>query len=501
MMAAHVPSNLPSFILHGLCMEDAYTKLDKEIAQLQERLCSLRTLRNSLAPISKVPTELLSKMFSHTQDRTGSSFPDEVNFDTRFFLSWVCRHWRFTALATPSLWNIISMKNRETPIHMDFAKEFILRSRKSDLSVNLSRPTLEVLNAFVPEMHRVQHLRVLHLQPDLEFDALLIQAAPVLASLELLESSIPVEPMSGVHPQLQSLIVTGLDFVTPSELITPVLTRLHIAKSGYVVDVGYLLGILPSLQNLMELVLVQSFNNDDTTATSPSERICLPELQTLSIVDDKASTMFHFLEGLDLPHTAITLTWPEEVDATGMSMDSFGAKLGEYVANISIPIRHVKLERIFPNFILDFSSTPSQHRYSCRFPTQELDSEDTDFFVGHSFRLDDLETIYTNDVFTSLPWLTKLRSVTLDGESAMEQFLGMCEWRPKKGKKKPFPALKELTICHIKDADLHGLDKVLASRFKAKMGLDKLVFSECPDVDVNKFRDFSKVISNQMLKS
>ncbi|TFK59942.1 hypothetical protein BDN72DRAFT_748754, partial [Pluteus cervinus] len=93
-----------SFDINGLTLEEVYRELDSEISQLQDRLCSLRTFRNSLPPISKIPMELLSKIFHHSQEDDSSPFSDDVDIRTRFFISWVCRHWRETALITPSLW-------------------------------------------------------------------------------------------------------------------------------------------------------------------------------------------------------------------------------------------------------------------------------------------------------------------------------------------------------------------------------------------------------------
>ncbi|TFK60886.1 hypothetical protein BDN72DRAFT_751234, partial [Pluteus cervinus] len=71
-------------------------------------LCSLRTLRNSLAPVSQIPTELLSKIFVHSQDCGDISIVGEIDLTTRLPISWVCRHWREIALATPALWTVIA---------------------------------------------------------------------------------------------------------------------------------------------------------------------------------------------------------------------------------------------------------------------------------------------------------------------------------------------------------------------------------------------------------
>ncbi|TFK60884.1 hypothetical protein BDN72DRAFT_778851, partial [Pluteus cervinus] len=141
-MTPSTPSGSP-FIsrFQGLSLEDAYHKLDAEIDQLQERLCSLRTFRNTLPPISQIPTEILSRIFFHSQKDNTPAFPDDVDAKTRFFVSWVCRHWRSTALATPGLWTAISKKSRDVSIQVDFARKLLLRSRNLGLAINLCKPS------------------------------------------------------------------------------------------------------------------------------------------------------------------------------------------------------------------------------------------------------------------------------------------------------------------------------------------------------------------------
>ncbi|TFK73679.1 hypothetical protein BDN72DRAFT_743536, partial [Pluteus cervinus] len=101
---AYSSSTIHPFSLYGLTTEEAYRKLDAEIAKTQTYLCSLRALRNSLPPIAHIPTEILSTVFTCCQDDIDPSTIEKVDTKTRFSVSWVCRHWRNTALATPALW-------------------------------------------------------------------------------------------------------------------------------------------------------------------------------------------------------------------------------------------------------------------------------------------------------------------------------------------------------------------------------------------------------------
>ncbi|TFK63591.1 hypothetical protein BDN72DRAFT_729242, partial [Pluteus cervinus] len=63
----------------------------------------LQAHRNSLAPVSKLPTELLSDVFLHLVT-PNSSFERENGTTEPYTITWVCRRWRHIALALPRLW-------------------------------------------------------------------------------------------------------------------------------------------------------------------------------------------------------------------------------------------------------------------------------------------------------------------------------------------------------------------------------------------------------------
>ncbi|TFK63596.1 hypothetical protein BDN72DRAFT_847464 [Pluteus cervinus] len=491
-------TNLPSFSIHGLVLEEAYIKLDKEINQLQERLCSLKTLRNSLSPISKFPTELLAKIFTDSQDCVDEPLAGAVDVHARFMFSWVCRHWRNTALGTAGLWTILSRNNKDATINIEFADELLARSRHLALSINLFKPTQALLRLFVPHMHRIMHLR---LSPGAgesrnpAFDELLSQPAPVLASLELCCTHTPLEPMfSGAHPNLRTLIVTRVGFLSlpPSTFLS--LTSLHIIDNDPVIGINDLIGVLPSLPCLSKLKLVQSFQDENFIPLA--ERLTLPRLQLLTISDECSSAVFDFLACLDVPHTQITLTWPESVYCSAMTMREFEICLDEYRRRIPFPIRHLKIDRHAPSFTIEMSSSPTQHRHSFQFPEKPFDQES--FFFG--LPLSHLESLSTNELYSGtikfFKRSTKLSTVTLFGKSALKTFIQKLKLGPEPATKRSFPALRELTICNIKKAaPLDDLREALITRHKVQMGLDRLVFAECPGVDVEGFRGLVDVVS------
>ncbi|TFK63597.1 hypothetical protein BDN72DRAFT_963813 [Pluteus cervinus] len=497
-------SNLFSFNLDELSLEDVYKQIDKEITQLQERLCSLRTFRNSLPPISKIPTEILSKIFSESQEPIKSSFLDEVDLRSRFCISWVCRHWRRTALATPNLWTIISKKNRNSAIDIDFAQQFLVRSRDLKISVNIFQPTRDLLSILASHMHRTEHLRMVDVPMTLESDILFLHPTPVLFSLDLSNTHIPYESdpePSGIVPQLHHLSISAMHFETPSPLITPTLRSLRIINTLDGIDVNYLLRMLPLLENLTELVLVSALEDQDVTI--PTERILLPRLESLTLSESNRGSVFDLLDSLNVPQTAITLIWPEDFETVRESVDDFFGFLRAYLSDFPFPIHHLKIEREYPDLTIEISGAHSQHRYSIQFPKQKLSGTWTDQFVSWVLSLDSLNSLETLST-TELPEralhvlkrLPNLARVTLFGFPALREFLGAFHFEPGTTQDTLFPAVKELTISKLSGSPFVGsLLNALVSRYEAKMGLQRLVFLGSPGVDVDMFKDVVSVIS------
>ncbi|TFK71933.1 hypothetical protein BDN72DRAFT_895186 [Pluteus cervinus] len=490
-------TSLASLSIHGLTPDAAYRKLDEEIAQLQSRLCSLRTLRNTLSPICKIPTELLSKIFTHTQEYNSPTFYGKVDLHARWIVSWVCRHWRDIALTSPSLWTIICSQRTKTRISLDLFQELLIRSRNMPLFVGLHNPPLDTLKMCLSHMPRIQHLRLAStLLP--EVADLLDQPAPLLTSLELRIVALrSATNFQGVYPRLKRLIIETTPFVALSALITPVLTTLRIINPVLQMGVNDLIGQLPSLQRLTELVLGQCFRDDEDVASLP-RRIRLPNLQDLALSEVSYNLMFDFITCLDVPQADVSVSWPEDVEeVTDTDRDDFWTGLNLLVreAEIPLPIRHLKLRRKEPDFTADISSSPSQHRYSFQIPNPHLAST---FLFYSTIPLENLETLDTNNlpvgILRDLAALTKLKSVTVKEEAAWT-FIEMFSFKPD-ANETPFPAVKELTVqgIHLTEDDRPSLEDTLEVRKEAGYGLDKLVFRRCEDVEVDNFKNFVNVI-------
>jgi hypothetical protein len=79
--------------------------LDDEIKGLQEATRASKYRRNALAPVSRLPPEVLTKTFSILSSSTGD---EEVGYMAWLRVTHVCHNWRETALNSPHLWSHIN---------------------------------------------------------------------------------------------------------------------------------------------------------------------------------------------------------------------------------------------------------------------------------------------------------------------------------------------------------------------------------------------------------
>lgn len=349
--------DIPSYI-HGLSIKDAYVKLDIEIAQLETRLSSLKTLRNSLAPISKIPTEILSKMFRHCYEPRNFPFSEYLDINTQFFISWVCRHWRDTALATPNLWTIISKKSRKVRLPLDFVQELLMWSRGLNLALNLYKPSQAMLRSCLSEISKTQHLQLLSASSGTDLNALLSQPAPALISFDLLDySNSKLSPFSGNHPNLFQLTISGSSLTPISPLMAPTLTSLQLIKNSDL-QVNNLIVLLASIPNLTELVLVESLRNE--IVVTPSQQLDHSSLQILSVTDSMTDMIFDFLGCLNIPQAIITVIWPQNEEVNESVFENLSMTLNLHRRRVPFQIYYLSiLERPYVlEFSLDISETP-----------------------------------------------------------------------------------------------------------------------------------------------
>ncbi|KAI0718114.1 hypothetical protein C8Q72DRAFT_153835 [Fomitopsis betulina] len=142
--------------------------LEQQKAYHSECIRIINTQLNALAPVSKLPPELLSNIFLDVAVR-GSADPPRGQ--SRMVGRWihvthVCRSWRETALQCAPLWSHLHSSDSPKCI-----EEFLARSRDAPLSIQLCLNRLvpntrqeDVLLLALSALHRVRRLDV-HLNP------------------------------------------------------------------------------------------------------------------------------------------------------------------------------------------------------------------------------------------------------------------------------------------------------------------------------------------------
>ncbi|TFK62433.1 hypothetical protein BDN72DRAFT_777086, partial [Pluteus cervinus] len=96
-------------------LKHARAKIDAEIQVLQDRIRSLRSSRNTLAPIHRLPPEVMTQIFMWVQLLYRGTLERNA-IDAAFLPKWirathVCQHWRGVALSSKALYTTILSQN------------------------------------------------------------------------------------------------------------------------------------------------------------------------------------------------------------------------------------------------------------------------------------------------------------------------------------------------------------------------------------------------------
>lgn len=163
----------------------AQQQIDQEIDTLAGSIRALKTRRNALSPISRLPPEMLSKIFTTIAlDSIHQSIYSAGHADWIKSTSHVCQHWRDVALGCPNLW---------TGILFDQSKwvgEMLKRSKKAPLILRaiVHPATVETMRLAMSHISRTRELHI-------------------MAPTKTLESLFPPEPLNA--PCLESLCLSN----------------------------------------------------------------------------------------------------------------------------------------------------------------------------------------------------------------------------------------------------------------------------------------------------
>ena len=180
--------------------------IDAEIESLEKSIRSLKHRRNALAPISSLPTEVISTIFSllrapvassPLKPPTPSEKPDRLPW---IRLSHVCHNWREIALNQPLFWNHLHFSN----FGPAGAGEMLARAKMVPLHLEANVPEHwdnSQFSTFQKELHmHASHICRLDIVADLcRFSKVvegLVSPAPILEILSLVCGGFPSRAMS-----------------------------------------------------------------------------------------------------------------------------------------------------------------------------------------------------------------------------------------------------------------------------------------------------------------
>ncbi|KAF8556006.1 hypothetical protein OG21DRAFT_1507098 [Imleria badia] len=305
---------------HKRLVQRAQAQIDEEINARYLPICALRTKRNALSPISRLPDELLATVFilyarqNHISEwakvKTFSVAPAPVPPWVR--VSYVCRRWRTMALGCPTLWTYVFFASRT------WMTVLLRRSQMAPLRVGFditygTRRSLPMLEMLFEHLPRMEEFHIRGVPPDAVPNIIskLLVPAPLLQSLQLtvLSKKRPLVPLdsptlpvilSQTTPKLQSLVLARLDIAWHSLTLTGI-TSLRLLTMPRPHTMQQLSSILSQMPRLMELELedvlpwLSPFRQDPLT-----EQITLPCLSRLSITAT-IPDIVHFLSHVHIP--------------------------------------------------------------------------------------------------------------------------------------------------------------------------------------------------------
>jgi hypothetical protein len=182
--------------------------IDNEIDSFKESIRALKSRRNTLAPISRLPPETLATIFTFLSNSAWNERAIRLKW---IRVTHVCRRWREAALDHPRLWSHINFTN----LTAAGLAEILARAKMTPLHLEaiVGRPWSSQVEAFGKQLEaHISHTR--HLSISGSFEAALVRllsSAPTLESLSLSHESrasntvIPSNLFNCTTPNLTSL--------------------------------------------------------------------------------------------------------------------------------------------------------------------------------------------------------------------------------------------------------------------------------------------------------
>lgn len=265
-------------------------------ARFNSEIYRLRRSRNAVAPISRLPNEMLVQAFAeyiadkdyiaigNGQVAPGQTLPQKLSV-----LSKVSKAWQEVAQDAACLW--AGNVNAQQP--PSFVRAAIKNSKRHPLVVQCfmdnSQPEYEASLEICGELHRWRSANLTAYNPA-HFDVLAYSGAPSLKSLTMsaiARTGIPIRLFGGVAPQLEELSLRNVLI----DWNSPVLSGLRSIELDLTIGPSpfQFLRALQSSPNLVTLILSNSsfaVTSDTSTFSEPIDLIRLRRLRLHLCPDD-----------------------------------------------------------------------------------------------------------------------------------------------------------------------------------------------------------------------
>ncbi|KAF7430150.1 hypothetical protein PC9H_005850 [Pleurotus ostreatus] len=307
----------------------AQNLIEAEIAAHEAAILQLKVRRNAYSPISKLPAEILAKLFILVR----RSFSDFGDFPGGLNVATVCHSWREVFVSTTQLWDDLDLSKIKS---QDCAELMLARSKQGALHIQWTRPLLDrsVLSAVSSQILRIQDLDICgqslaildffpsknRALPEMQRLALRRQVratdAPPISMERVLSMDMP-----RLHTlELQNIYLPSIRVFQPS----PCLQTLHITTPKRLLSLPDILTVLRATPTLHDLTLTHALF---LTPPSPSARedpkyalVDLAQLTSLSVSCNHFRDIALLLQHVRYPCSARVLlrsvTFPHEAGLT-----------------------------------------------------------------------------------------------------------------------------------------------------------------------------------------
>ncbi|CAK5283099.1 unnamed protein product [Mycena citricolor] len=270
-------------------VEKAQQELDQHIRHHFAQISALQTRRNALAPISRLPPEVLSRVFLCLV------LSDSYSVRWTREISHVCRQWRAVALEFPWVWSYPSFR------HLDWAEEMLERSKSALLTIKFHEVytpprMIDLLTRALSQVSRLGELDF-DVKDRLAQLGLLVNMtdpAPFLHTLHLEATghyggplSLPATFLGGDTPRLRRVDLTGFAIAWDSPLLRN-LTRLrvvHFARQESTLSMT-MKELLDALDHMPLLESLELKNILPPIAVQARPRVLLAHLESLELADN-----------------------------------------------------------------------------------------------------------------------------------------------------------------------------------------------------------------------